>query len=335
MVLAWYDWVIIAAFLIASLAIGFALRRRAGRDSGSFFLSGRNVPWWLLGVSMVATTFSTDTPNLVTEIVRTRGVAGNWVWWAFLITGMFTCFLYARLWRRSGVFTDLEFYELRYSGRPAAAVRAFRAVYLGVFFNVVVIALVTLAAIKIGAVALGASPLQTVLVAGAVTVAFSALGGFLGVVITDLILFAVSMAGAVAAAWVAVNLPEVGGLANLLESPEVAPRLSFFPDLSNMELAVTLLVIRSPCSGGVSGTRDRSRAAAATWRNACWPPGASGTRRARCSCFRPRTTLSGPGRGSWSRWRRWWCSRISMPSGRRFHISRPASSATILPTRPC
>lgn len=243
MILTWYDWVIIASFLIASLAVGFALRRRAGRDSGSFFLSGRNVPWWLLGVSMVATTFSTDTPNLVTEIVRTQGVAGNWVWWAFLITGMFTCFLYARLWRRSGVFTDLEFYELRYSGKAAAAVRAFRSIYLGVFFNVVVIALVTLAAIKIGAVTLGFSPLQTVLVAGAVTVAFSALGGFLGVVITDLLLFVVSMAGAVAAAWVAVNLPEVGGLANLLDSPEVASRLSFFPDLSNMELAVSLLVI--------------------------------------------------------------------------------------------
>ena len=243
MILTWYDWVIIASFLIASLAVGFALRRRAGRDSGSFFLSGRNVPWWLLGVSMVATTFSTDTPNLVTEIVRTQGVAGNWVWWAFLITGMFTCFLYARLWRRSGVFTDLEFYELRYSGKAAAAVRAFRSIYLGVFFNVVVIALVTLAAIKIGAVTLGFSPLQTVLVAGAVTVAFSALGGFLGVVITDLMLFAVSMAGAIAAAWVAVNLPEVGGLANLLDSPEVASRLSFFPDLSNTELAVSLLVI--------------------------------------------------------------------------------------------
>ena len=243
MTLAWYDWGIIASFLVASLAIGFALRRRAGRDSNAFFLSGRNVPWWLLGVSMVATTFSTDTPNLVTEIVRTRGVAGNWVWWAFLVTGMFTCFLYARLWRRSGVFTDLEFYELRYSGKAAAAVRAFRAIYLGVFFNVVVIALVTLAAIKIGAVTMGLSPSQTVLVAGAVTVAFSALGGFLGVVVTDLILFVVSMAGAIAAAWVAVSLPEVGGLANLLDSPEVAQRLSFFPDLSNTELAVSVLVI--------------------------------------------------------------------------------------------
>ena len=243
MILVWYDWAIIASFLVLSLVIGFVLRRRAGRDSGSFFLSGRNLPWWLLGVSMVATTFSTDTPNLVTEIVRTQGVAGNWIWWAFLITGMFTCFLYARLWRRSGVFTDLEFYELRYSGKAAAAVRAFRAIYLGVFFNVVVIALVTLAAIKISAVTLGFSPLQTVLVAGAVTVAFSALGGFLGVVITDLVLFVVSMAGAVAAAWVALSLPEVGGLQNLLASPDVASRLRFFPDLSNMEMTISLLVI--------------------------------------------------------------------------------------------
>lgn len=243
MILVWLDWAIIASFLIVSLAIGFALRRRASRDSRSFFLSNRNLPWWLLGVSMVATTFSVDTPNLVTEIVRTNGVAGNWIWWAFLITGMFTCFLYARLWRRSEVFTDLEFYELRYSGKAAAAVRAFRAVYLGVFFNVVVIAQVTLAATKIGAVTLGLSPLQTVLVCGVVTVTFSALGGFLGVVITDLLLFSVSMIGAVAAAWITLSLPEVGGLTNLLDSPGVASQLSFFPDLSNTELLVSLLVI--------------------------------------------------------------------------------------------
>ena len=243
MILAWYDWLIIASFLVASLAIGFAVRRRAGQDSNSFFLSGRNLPWWLLGISMVATTFSTDTPNLVTEIVRTHGVAGNWLWWAFLITGMFTCFLYARLWRRSEVFTDLEFYEIRYSGNPAAAVRAFRAIYLGVFFNVVVIALVTLAAIKISAVTLGLSPLQTVLVAGTVTVLFSALGGFLGVVVTDLVLFVVSMTGAVAAAFVAVNLPKVGGLANLLTHPDVAPRLAFFPDFSNTELTIAIFIV--------------------------------------------------------------------------------------------
>ena len=243
MILVWLDWAIIASFLIVSLAIGFALRRRASRDSRSFFLSDRNLPWWLLGVSMVATTFSVDTPNLVTEIVRTNGVAGNWIWWAFLITGMLTCFLYARLWRRSEVFTDLEFYELRYSGKAAAAVRAFRAIYLGVFFNVVVIAQVTLAATKIGAVTLGLSPLQTVLVCGVVTVTFSALGGFLGVVITDLLLFSVSMIGAVAAAWITLSLPEVGGLTNLLDSPGVASQLSFFPDLSNTELLVSLLVI--------------------------------------------------------------------------------------------
>ena len=243
MKLIWIDWAIISAFLITSLVIGFLVRHRAGRDSRSFFLSGRNLPWWLLGISMVATTFSTDTPNLVTEIVRTHGVAGNWMWWAFLITGMFTCFLYARLWRRSGVFTDLEFYELRYSGRPAAAVRAFRSIYLGVFFNVMVISLVTLAAIKIGAVVLGLEPLTTVLIAGLVTLAFSAMGGFLGVVISDLILFVVSMVGAVAAAHYAVNLPEVGGLAELLTHPEVASRMRFFPELSNGELVVSLLVI--------------------------------------------------------------------------------------------
>ncbi len=243
MKLIWIDWAIIAVFLFASLMIGFFVRHRAGRDSQSFFLSGRNLPWWLLGVSMVATTFSTDTPNLVTEIVRTHGVAGNWMWWAFLITGMFTCFLYARLWRRSGVFTDLEFYELRYSGKPAAAVRAFRSIYLGVFFNVMVISLVTLAAIKIGAVVLGLEPLTTVLIAGLVTLTFSALGGFLGVVITDLILFVVSMLGAVAAAYYAVNLPEVGGLTELLTHPEVASRMHLFPELSNRDLLVSLIII--------------------------------------------------------------------------------------------
>ena len=149
---------------------------------------------------MVATTFSTDTPNLVTDIVRNDGVSGNWVWWAFLITGMLTCFVYAKLWRRSGVLTDLEFYEIRYSGKAAGAVRAFRAVYLGVFFNVMVMALVTLAAIKIGAVILNLTPLETVSIVGAVVVVFSAMSGFPGVVLTDLILFVISMVGAICAA---------------------------------------------------------------------------------------------------------------------------------------
>ena len=237
------DWVIVAAILAVSLTIGVLVSRRAGASSSSFFLSGRNMPWWLLGTSMVATTFSTDTPNLVAEIVRTNGVAGNWIWWAFLITGMFTCFLYARLWRRSGAMTDLEFYELRYSGRAAAFLRAFRALYLGVFFNILSMALVSLAAIKISAVMLGFSPVQSMLLAGTVVLIFSTLGGFLGVVLTDLILFSISMTGAILAASVALGLPEVNGLQNLLAHPNVATKLSFFPDFSDMEMALAVFII--------------------------------------------------------------------------------------------
>jgi len=237
------DWIIVAAVLTVSLSIGVLVSRRAGASSSSFFLSGRSMPWWLLGTSMVATTFSTDTPNLVAEIVRTNGVSGNWIWWAFLITGMVTCFLYARLWRRSGALTDLEFYELRYSGRAATFLRVFRALYLGVFFNIMTMALVSLAAIKIGAVMLGFSPVQTLLIAGTVTLIFSTLGGFLGIVLTDLILFAISMTGAILAASVAVNLPEVGGLQNLLAHPDVATKLSFIPDFSNMEVALAVFII--------------------------------------------------------------------------------------------
>lgn len=237
------DWAIIGSFILVSLTIGIWVSRRAGGTAESFFLSGRNLPWWLLGTSMVATTFSTDTPNLVTDIVRTNGVSGNWVWWAFLLTGMLTAFVYARLWRRSGVMTDLEFYEIRYSGRAAGFLRGFRAVYLGVFFNVMIMAAVTLAAIKIGAVMLGLTPLQTVLIAGVVTVIFSAAGGFLGVVLTDLILFAGAMAGAVAAAYVAVNHPEVGGLDALLAHPQVADKLSILPDFANTELALAVFII--------------------------------------------------------------------------------------------
>ncbi len=237
------DWIIVAAVLTVSISIGILVSRRAGASSSSFFLSGRSMPWWLLGTSMVATTFSTDTPNLVAEIVRTNGVSGNWIWWAFLITGMVTCFIYARLWRRSGSLTDLEFYELRYSGRGAAFLRVFRALYLGVFFNIMTMALVSLAAIKIGAVILGLSPIQTLLIAGTATLIFSTLGGFLGVVLTDLILFAISMTGAILAAWVAVNLPEVNGLQNLLAHPDVAPKLSFIPDFSNMEVALAVFIV--------------------------------------------------------------------------------------------
>ena len=197
MVLNAIDWLIIVFFFVFVLVVGFAVARRSGKSSGEYFLSGRRMPWWLLGMSMVATTFSTDTPNLVTDIVRTNGVAGNWVWWAFLLTGMLTVFIYAKLWRRSGVMTDIEFYEIRYSGAPAAFLRGFRAIYLGMFFNVMIMATVTLAAIKIGGVVLGLEPWETVLVAGLVTVVFSSLGGFLGVLLTDMLLFVVAMVGAV------------------------------------------------------------------------------------------------------------------------------------------
>jgi Na+/proline symporter len=195
MALSSIDWGIIFAFFLVSLGIGIWASRTSGKSYADFFLSGRHMPWWLLGVSMVATTFSADTPNLVTDIVRKNGVSGNWVWWAFLLTGMLTVFVYARLWRRSGVLTDLEFYELRYSGKGAAFLRGFRALYLGVFFNIMIMATVALAAIKIGGVLLGLSPLQTLLITSVVTVAYTSLGGLKGVILTDFFQFAIAMVG--------------------------------------------------------------------------------------------------------------------------------------------
>ncbi|HLU88956.1 MAG TPA: hypothetical protein VKZ51_03930, partial [Cyclobacteriaceae bacterium] len=212
MLLKGIDWLILISFFLVSLAIGLYSARKSSKNIDEYFKGGGNLSWWVLGTSMVATTFSTDTPNLITDIVRKNGISGNWVWWSFLLTGMLTVFFFARLWKRSGVLTDIEFYELRYSGKAASFLRGFRALYLGVFFNVVIIAGVSLAAIKIGGVLLGISPLSTLMIAGLVTVLYSSLGGLRGVVFTDLIQFFLSLAGAIAAAWVAVNLPEVGGL---------------------------------------------------------------------------------------------------------------------------
>jgi Na+/proline symporter len=201
------------------------------------------MPWWLLGVSMVATTFSADTPNLVTDIVRQNGVAGNWVWWAFLLTGMLTVFVYARLWRRSKVLTDLEFYEIRYSGRAAAFLRGFRALYLGIFFNVLIMAAVSMAMIKIAGVLLDLSPAKTLLIASIVTVAYSAAGGLRAVVLTDFLQFGLAMAGAVGAALVALRMPQVGGLSRLLDNPVLAGKTSFLPDFSDGSMVISLLVI--------------------------------------------------------------------------------------------
>lgn len=237
------DWAIIISFFSISLFIGVWVSKRAGSSSSEFFLSGRNMPWWLLGVSMVATTFSTDTPNLVTDIVRNNGVSGNWVWWAFLITGLLTVFVYAKLWRKSNVKTDIEFYEFRYGGKPAEFLRKFRALYLGVLFNVITMSSVTLAAIKIGGIMLGLEPWETVVSAGMVTVAFSTLGGFRGVLYTDLLLFVVAMVGSIGAAYYLVNLPEVGGMNALLNHENVIDKLSILPDFSDKEALIVLFII--------------------------------------------------------------------------------------------
>ena len=223
------DWLIIASFFVITLAIGAKVSRQAGKNVSEFFLSGRTMPWWLLGFSMVATTFAADTPLTVTNMVRVDGVSSNWEWWSLLLTGMLTVFIYARLWRRSGVVTDLEFYEIRYSGKPAAFLRGFRALYLGIVFNAIVMGNVTLAAIKIGHVMFGLSPIETIAIAGVVCTIFSAMGGLRGVLITDCILFAAAMGGSIGAAWYCINLEQVGGLANLLSNEAVQQKMNMLP----------------------------------------------------------------------------------------------------------
>lgn len=237
------DWTLIALFFAISLWIGLRDAVKSGSSASEFFLSGRNMPWWLLGVSMVATTFSCDTPNLVTDIVRQNGVSGNWAWWAFLLTGMLTVFVYSRLWRRSGVMTDLEFYELRYSGKEASMLRGFRAVYLGVFFNVMIMATVSLAAIKIGRIMFNVDPVITLAFSAVLTVAYSTVGGFRAVLLTDFFQFIVAMIGSIGAAIVVLNMPQVGGLSNLMHHPNVVGKLSILPDFSDSATLIPLLVI--------------------------------------------------------------------------------------------
>ena len=237
------DWAIIAASFAISLGIGLYAARRAGSSAGEFFAGGRSMPWWLLGVSMVATTFAADTPNLVAQIVRDNGVAGNWVWWALLLTGMLTTFVYARLWRRSGVLTDLEFYELRYSGPVAGFLRGFRAVYLGLIFNGIVMATVCLAGIKLSAALLGLGATETLVLTGVITVAYSALGGLRGVILTDFFQFALALGGAIWAAIYIVGLPEIGGLSALVSHPAVVGKLGLLPDFDDPEVYVPLIVV--------------------------------------------------------------------------------------------
>ena len=237
------DWLIISSFFILSLIIGVVVSKKSGKDITEFFLSGRKMPWWLLGISMVATTFSADTPNLVTDIVRTNGVAGNWVWWAFLLTGMLTVFVYAKLWRRSKVLTDLEFYELRYSGKGAAFLRGFRAFYLGAVFNILIMASVCLAGIKIGGALLGLSPVETLLVSCTITVVYSSVGGLRGIIITDFFQFILAMLATFWAAYEIVSLPQIQGMANLLNHPDVIPKLSLIPDIKDKDLFIAVFII--------------------------------------------------------------------------------------------
>ncbi len=236
------DWFIVVASVVISFLPAVLLARRAGTSTAEFFTSGRAAPWWLVGVSMVATTFSTDTPNLVTNLVREKGVANNWLWWAFLLTGMSTVFFYARLWRRSEVLTDLEFYEIRYAGRAATFVRGFRSLYLGLFFNCVIMASVNLAAVKIANVMLGWPMGQTLLICAVINVAFAATSGLWGVLVTDFIQFGIAMTGSIAAAWFALKQPEVGGLTGLFSKID-SRTLDLVPDFGDWSLVLTVMII--------------------------------------------------------------------------------------------
>lgn len=243
MLLQTIDWVIISFFFLIVLSIGWVASRTAGKSTSDFFLGGRSMPWWLLGISMVACTFSADTPNLVTGFVRENGVAKNWAWWAFLITGMITVFIYARLWRKSKVMTDLEFYEIRYGGKMASFLRGFRAIYLGIFFNTLIMGSVTLAAIKIGGVMLGLDPWVVVVGASIVVVIYAAMGGIKGVVWADFFQYGIAMFGAVYAAVVAVRQPEVGGLSNLIANPAIQDKLTVLPDFNDPSVWIPLILI--------------------------------------------------------------------------------------------
>ena len=243
MILSTLDWIIVGGYLLLSLAVGVWASKKAGKDTRSFFLAGGNMPWWLLGISMVATTFSTDTPNLVTGLVRQNGVSGNWVWWAFLLTGMLTVFVYAKLWHRSGVLTDIEFYEIRYSGKAAAFLRGFRALYLGLVFNVLVMGAVSLAAVKFGEIVLGIPGWMTLTIACSITLAYSTLGGLKAVIITDFVQFALAMTGSIWGMVYILGLPRIGGLSNLLHHSNVVDKLALVPDMSDPNIWVPILLV--------------------------------------------------------------------------------------------
>ena len=237
------DCMIIIFIMTITVIVGIYSSKKASKDTNQFFLSGKKMPWWLLGISMVATTFSTDTPNLVTDIVRNNGVSGNWVWWVFMITGFLTVFVYARLWRRTGINSDNEFYDIRYSGKAAKFLKSFRAIYLGLIFNVLAMSGISLAAIKIGEIIFNLQPVETIFYAGVITVLFSTLGGFRGVVLTDFFLFFIAMSGSIMASVFIVNMPEIGGVVELFNHENVKDKISFLPDFNKKEDLIILFII--------------------------------------------------------------------------------------------
>ena len=243
MLLNGLDWTVIAAFFAVLALIPTVAARRAKRTANDFFTSGKSMPWWLIGFSMVAATTATDSANFFTEVIRRDGMGGNWIMWAFILTGLLTVFVYAKLWVRSGVTTDIEFYELRYSGKPAAFLRAFRTLYLGVVFNVLVLGNVILAAVKIGVVLFGIEPSTIYRVTVVASVVYTFFGGIRGVIWTDFFLFLVIMAGAVAAMVYGLRLPEVGGMAGIVSNPETAWRLSILPDFSSWDTLLVMFVL--------------------------------------------------------------------------------------------
>ena len=241
------DWLVIGAYFALNIGIGFYYKSRASASTSEFFLSGRNVPWWLAGTSMVATTFAADTPLVVTGFVARNGIAGNWIWWSFLMSGMLTVFFYARLWRRAGVTTDIEFAEIRYSGKPAAFLRGFRAVYLGIFVNCIILGWVNLAMVKILGLIFGITKLEAlavVLALIALTSAISTLSGLWGVLVTDMVQFVIKMGMVIALAVFAVNA--VGGIAAMKSSLVASGRgeaLNLVPDLHSAWMPmITFLV---------------------------------------------------------------------------------------------
>ena len=238
-----WDWTAIAVFFAVLIGIALVCSRKAGKDAKDFFLSGRSMPWWLIGVSMCAASTSTNSANMFTEFIRNSGLSENWKWWAFLLTGMMTVFVYSKLWVRSGAKSDIEFYELRYSGKAAAFLRGFRSIYLGIVFNVITTGLVMLAAIKIGQVLFGVDQWTVIIVTSVASIIYSALGGFRGAIYTDFFLFMIIIIGAVVGMVYALGHPEVGGFSAMMSNPVVQKHLSFIPDVNNTDLFVAVFVI--------------------------------------------------------------------------------------------